>query len=339
MNKNLEDIARLAGVSRSTVSRVINDNPNVNQDTRRRVLEVIEQQQYRPHHIARALATRRTHVISLVIPESVTFTFSDPFITVVTDHVMKHARQSGYAVMLWLGDPDETGEQYFERILGNRLSDGVIVVSAVIDDPLIPRLQDARFPFIIIGPPSRPDVHYVDIDNLGGARTAVSYLIEQGRRRIGMITGPLNMLAARHRVDGYRAALEAAGLPFDDSLLLEGRYTEQAGYQCMRALLEHGVDALFAGSDVIALGAIRAIHERGFSIPQDISLIGFDDISLAAMTTPALTTVRQRADQLGVHATQALIDLVEGRLDKRLELVLPVQLVIRETCAPVMERR
>jgi LacI family transcriptional regulator len=107
----------------------------------------------------------------------------------------------------------------------------------------------------------------------------------------------------------------------------------------MRALLEHGVDALFAGSDVIALGAIRAIHERGFSIPQDISLIGFDDISLAAMTTPALTTVRQRADQLGVHATQALIDLVEGRLDKRLELVLPVQLVIRETCAPVMERR
>ena len=339
MNKNLEDIARLAGVSRSTVSRVINNNPNVSAATRERVLNVIQEQQYRPNHIARALVTRRTRVISLVIPESVTFTFSDPFITIVTDHVMKRARECGYAVMLWIGDTNETADQYFERIVGNRLSDGAIVVSAVADDPLIPRMLEVGFPFIIIGPPSQAGLDYIDIDNMGGAQAAVRYLAQQGRRRIGMITGPLKMIAAYHRLNGYRQALEEAGLECCDSWVIESsNYTEMSGYTCMKVLLEQDLDAVFAGSDVMAIGAMRAINERGLRIPDDISIVGFDDIPLAAVTTPPLTTVRQPAAQLGTVASQALIDLLEGQLHQPFENVFPVELIVRETCMSMAER-
>lgn len=339
MSKNLEDIARLAGVSRSTVSRVINNNPNVNSETRRRVLEVIEQQQFKPHHIARALVTRRTRVISLVIPQPVAFTFSDPFLAAITEHVIQQARQNNYAVMLWIGDSDETGVEYYYRIIGNRLTDGLLITSAVDDDPLVPLLIESSFPFVVIGGTPHPGINYVDTDNIAGSQTAVAHLTASGRRRIGIITGPLNMSASCQRLAGYRQYLqETPGLDYDENLISEGDFTETSGYECMQALLQKGVDAVFASSDLMAVGALRAAHEAGCSVPGDVAIMGFDGISVGRLTTPALSTMRQPTSELGARATQGLIDLIEGKLHQPLEVLLPAELIIRETCGGIPER-
>ncbi len=332
MNQNLEDIARLAGVSRSTVSRVINNHPNVNSATRQHVLKVIEEQQFKPNHIARALVTRRTQVISLVIPQPVSLTFSDPFLAMVTEHVIQQARKNGYAVMLWVGYSDETSDQYYERILGNSLSDGILVVAAVNNDTLIPRLIAANFPFTVIGGPITSGINYIDIDNFQGGYEAVAHLIEQGCTRIAMINGPQNMPAANRRLQGYCAALkDCSEIDFDEALIIEGNYTEVSGYQGMHKLIQQSIDGLFTGNDLMALGAMRRIHEHGLNVPDDIKVIGFDDIPVARHTTPTLSTIGQPTAQLGVTATQLLIDLIEGKNTTPHERIFPVELIVRET--------
>ena len=329
---NLEDIARLAGVSRSTVSRVINNHPYVRDDTRHKVLQVIRENNFRPNLAARALVTQQTRVLSLVIPQAVATTFIDPYFSILIQSIMVRAGQHDYAVMLWVGDGTEEQGRFCDRILNNSFFDGVLITTTVDNDPLIPRLVQAGFPFVVIGPPSREDLNYLDVDNLRGAQMAVAHLLRLGRERIGMITGPLKLLAARDRLRAYRLALERDGRPIDSDLIVEGNYTENSGYQGMKTLLRHQVDAVFAANDMMALGAIRAIQESGLRVPDDISVVGFDDLPNASAANPPLTTVRQPVERLGELAIQALIDLCSGILETPYQAVLPVELVVRETC-------
>ncbi len=338
MSQNLEDIAKLAGVSRSTVSRVINNHPNVSQQTRERVLKVIQEQRFRPNMAARALVTQQTRALSLVIPQAVADTFTDPYFPTLMQGVTQKANQCDYAVVLWIGNGAEEEERFCERILSNSLFDGLILASLVNNDPLIPRLTQAAFPFVLIGPPQLDNLNYIDVDNARAAEVAVSHLIRLGRQRIGTITGPHNMGAALERLAGYRNALERAGRPVDNTLIAEGDFREDSGYLAMRTLLPRRLDAVFVASDMMALGAIRAIHEAGLRIPDDIAVVGFDDIPIAASTKPPLTTVRQPIRELGSLATQVLIDLLNGVIEPPYQLILPAQLVIRETCGATSSR-
>lgn len=335
MGESLEDIAKLAGVSRSTVSRVINNHPNVKPRTRHKVMKIIRERHYRPNLAARALVTQRTRVISLVIPQDVIGIFTDPYFPTLMQGIMLQANEHDYAVTLWIGSNVEEEERFFQHVLGNSLFDGVILASAVEKDPLIPWLAESDYPFILIGPPQLGNLNFIDVDNVQGAQLAVSHLIRLGRRRIGTITGPLNMGASLDRLKGYRQALEHARIPLDEALVVAGSFNERSGYMAMKMLLQQQVDAVFAASDMMAVGALHAIAEAGLRVPDQISLVGFDDLPLAGMSSPPLTTVHQPIRELGALAAQVLIDLLDGSVKPPYQRVLPPELVIRKTCGAV----
>lgn len=325
----LEDIARMSGVSRSTVSRVINGDPNVNDKTRERVNQVIDRISFQPNLAARGLAVGRTGVLGMVIPMGVASIFSDPYFPILIQGVTATCNAADYSVMLWMGEP-EYERKTISKILYNGLVDGVIVSSMLLDDPLIERLAESKRPFITVGRhPTNERISYVDVDNRIGAFQAVSHLLRGGRRRIAVINGPANMIAGQDRFQGYQDALHDRGLPLNPEMIAEGDFSEISGYQAMRRLLQTRVDAVFAASDAMAFGAMRAITEAELSIPDDIAVVGFDDIPLAAISNPPLTTVRQPILRSGSLAAETLIDMVEHPDPQPRRVILPTELVIR----------
>jgi LacI family transcriptional regulator len=209
------------------------------------------------------------------------------------------------------------------------------VASTRVDDPLTGRLQRDRVPFVMAGRHPNEMVHYVDVDNVAGARMAVEHLIRLGHQRIATITGPLNMTAGMDRLKGYRQALAAHQLPVDEALILEGDFTEASGEAAARRLLSNSATAVFAASDVMAIGALKALREAGLQVPQDVALVGFDDVPLATAVEPELTTVRQPIERLGSMAADLLLNLLENPPDERApahRIILPCRLAIRGSC-------
>jgi LacI family transcriptional regulator len=329
---NLEEIARLTGVSRSTVSRVVNNDPNVRAATRQRVLQVIEQVNYHPNVAARSLAAGRTHVLGLVIPMLVSTLFVDPYFAQLIQGVAAACNEQDYSVMLWLAEP-EYERRTIHKIMGSGLIDGVIVASTLTRDPLIETLLSAAFPFVLVGRyPGHYPISYVDVENERGAYEAVCHLLTLGRRRIATITGPLNMIAGLDRRNGYLAVLQEQGIAADPCLIVESDFSEEGGYQAMQQLLPHQPDAVFVASDTMAQGALQALREAGRSVPQDVALVGFDDMPLAAHTTPPLTTVRQPSQRTGRLAAGLLIDLLHSLEAAPRHLILNTELIIRHSC-------
>jgi LacI family transcriptional regulator len=331
MPLTLEDIARLSGVSRATVSRVINDDIHVSEETRTKVLEVIQSINFQPNQAARSLAAGRTRVIGLVIPTGVSALFSDPYFPLVIQGVASACNTQGYSVMLWLAEP-EYERQTISQILYSGLIDGVIVSSMLMDDPLLDRLTDGKHPFITIGRhPSNENINYVDVDNRVGAYQGVMYFLLTGHRRVATITGPCNTISGQDRYQGYLDALHERGIPLASELVEEGGFSDATGYLAMKRLLPHRPDAVFVASDAMAFAAIRAIQEVGLQIPKDIAVIGFDDIPSASTSSPALTTVRQPIQRTGSLAAEMLIDIIEHPDTQPRRIVLPTELVIRSS--------
>ncbi|MBP1693077.1 MAG: transcriptional regulator, LacI family [Chloroflexi bacterium] len=328
----LDEIARLSGVSRSTVSRVINDSPGVRQETRQRVLQIIQQMNYQPNVLARSLAGGRTRVLSLVIPEGVTRLFSDPYFPILIQGVSLACNAQDYSVMLWLADPDYK-RRTISRIIQDKLSDGTIIASMLNDDPLVEALIEDGSPFILIGRnPNHENISYVDVDNQNGTHMAIAHLLHLGYRRIATITGPQNMIAGLDRLEGYLQTLRQWNLAVDPDLIIEGDFSEDGGYTAMRRLVPCQPEAVFIASDQMAIGALRALREYELRVPQDIAVIGFDDIPMAARTDPPLTTVRQPIQKTGQTAAETLIDMIEYPSNEPRRLILPTELVIRESC-------
>jgi LacI family transcriptional regulator len=203
------------------------------------------------------------------------------------------------------------------------------------DDPLIPKLLDDRFPFVMVGRHPDEQVSYVDVDNVAAARMAVEHLIRMGHQRIGTITGPMNMPWSEDRLDGYRQALEANRIPVQDDLIAEGDLTEAHGTLAAQRLLPLSVTAIFAASDIVAVGALKAIRDADLRVPQDVALIGFDDVPIASAVEPALTTVRQPIERMGSMAADLLLSLLEsppGEGAPAHRIILPVKLVVRDSC-------
>jgi LacI family transcriptional regulator len=331
----IEEIARLAEVSRSTVSRVLNNHPSVRPAVRDRVLSVIRQQQYTPYAAARSLASNCTHVLGLLIPRSAPFIFADPFFAGMIQAITEACSQRGYFMMLAMMSA-ETDEQFYDFILRSRHFDGMLMLSSDIDDPTLARLIDSPTPIILIGShPYFSNLAWVDAENQAGARCAVTYLIGLGHRRIAAITGPLQMAAAIDRREGYKQALLEAGLTIVPELIVEGGFTQESGYNAMAGLLglTPPPTAVFVASDTMAIGALRAVEEAGLRVPSDISLVGFDDLPTAAAAATPLTTVRQPIAQIGATAVELLIERIEKRATAAAHLRLPTELILRESCA------
>jgi len=328
----LEEIAKLSGVSRSTVSRVINNDPNVRDDTRARVWEIVRKLNYQPNAAARGLAAGRTRVLGLVIPTGVAALFTDPYFPILIQGVTSACNAHDHSVMLWLAEP-EYERRAIRQIMHNGLIDGVIVAAMLVDDPLVEALTNGEMPFILVGRhPTNPKVNYIDVDNRAGTVAMVEHLLQAGRRRIATITGPQNVIAGSHRREGYLSALSAHNVEPEEALIVEGDFSERGGYNAMRQLLPHHPDAVFAASDIMAVGALRAIREAGLRVPEDIAVTGFDDMPFAARTDPPLTTVRQPIQRTGALAAETLIDLIDHPDSQPRRVVLPTDLVVRVSC-------
>jgi LacI family transcriptional regulator len=333
MPLTLEDIARMTGVSRSTVSRVINDDPNVNEATRQKVWEMIHQINFQPNLAARGLAAGRTQVLGLVIPMAVTSVFADPYFPQLIQGISSACNARGYSMMLWLAEP-EYERRLARQILYGALIDGVIVASAVMDDMIVDALTESqKVPFIMVGRhPTNQQVSYIDVDNRVGAAQAVDHLFRQGRERIGTITGPQSMVAGIDRFQGYLDGLARNKKKLDPHLVAEGDFTENSGYQAMQKLLAQRPDGVFIASDMMAIGAMRAIQEAGLNIPNDIAVVGFDDNPNSARLNPPLTTMRQPTQRSGSMAAEMLIDMIENPNPAPRRMILSTELVIRGTC-------
>jgi LacI family transcriptional regulator len=331
-NLTLEDIARKSGVSRSTVSRVINDHPNVSKKVREYVQEVIKQTGYQPHAAARALVSNRSWTCGLILPRTINSFFTDPYYPCLIQGIAHACSKQNYTFSLFLMGDKEDEDKIFSRISRRGFMDGVLFQSDQIGDTLIDRLVESGIPLVVLGRPFQGNkVSYVDIDNIESVESAVDYLINAGHKRIGTITGPLNTTVGIDRKKGYENSLQKHSLPIDKSLIVEGTFTEESGYSGMKKLLPAKPDAIFAASDQMPLGAMRAIYEVGLDIPKDISIIGFDDFPLVSPARPSLTTLRQPIGQFGSEALKVLIEIVENGLEPSRQVILKSELIIRDS--------
>lgn len=332
----LEDIARKAGVSRSTVSRVINGENSVSERTRQRVMRVIDAEGYIPNSVARMLVTQRSQVIGIIVASLPGFAFDDNhYFPALLRGISAATNQLDYGMLLWMGEDASDSVSFSRRILKNRLMDGLIIASTEMYMSLFDQLLEAGTIFVMVERPIpryEPHVSYVTVDNVGGAVTAVEHLLKLGRRRIATITGNMNNIDAAERLEGYKQALRHAGIPYDERLAPTGHYVRAGAYRAMQQLLPYRPDAVFVATDQMALGALQALQEAGVRVPDDIALVGFDDLPTAQDAVPSLTTIRQPISERGLRAAELLIDLIEGKLKEPRHIVLPTELVIRETC-------
>lgn len=331
-NLTLEDIAKQAGVSRSTASRVVNNDPNVSDSVRLKVQEVILETGYHPHAAARSLASHRSWMIGLVLPRTVSTFFTDPYFPRLTQGVAQACNQHNYTLALFLLDTKEDEKRIFPLISRKGQLDGILLQTADIGDRLIDRLVSSDFPLVIAGRPFNADgISYIDVDNVAASYRAVSHLIQLGYRRIGTITGRLYGTTGIDRKEGYLKAIREHGLNVDERLIVEGDFTEKSGYLAMQELLTLQPDAVFAASDTMAVGAIRAVREAGLHVPEDMAFVGFDDLPIASLPDFNLTTVRQPIYQFGAKAVDTLIDLIENGIKPSRRIIMDTELIIRDS--------
>lgn len=329
----LEDIAKQAGVSRSTVSRVVNNHPNVRSSVRKRVREVIQNTGYQPNAAARTLASQRSWMLGLVLPRNVSSVFTDPYFPRLIQGIAQACNQYNYTLGLFLVGTKEDEDTIFPRVSRKGLLDGILVQSGQIGDHLIDRLVNTKIPLVVIGRPFHTtDVSYIDVDNVNSAYSAVCHLIRLGYKHIGTIAGPGNSTVSLDRKEGYQKALIEWGHDLDESLIAEGDFTEAGGYSAMQKLLPARPDAIFAASDIMAIGAMRAVREAGPSIPDDIAFVGFDDLPLASFPNPQLTTIRQPVLQFGFKAVEILINLIENGIRPTQQIIMNTELIVRDSC-------
>ena len=329
MRLKLEDIGRMAGVSRSTVSRVVNGEPSVRPEVRERVEAVIRETGYTPNAAARSLVSNRTGVIGLVIPSRVHSLFEDPYFARLIQGITFGSNRAGVTLSLFLAQDEDEERDLYPRVVESGFIDGVIITATRMGDPLVERIASSEISLVMVGRPDLGEVSYVDVDNRDGARQAARHLVGIGAGRIGVIGAPTNTTAGTDRLEGFIEGLEELERAIGPDLLVEGDFSEESGHAAMEVLLERGVDAVFASSDTMALGALRAAQERGVVVPDDIALMGFDGFGGSQNSVPPLTTIEQPVAHTAARAVELLLGLVSGELSSPTSVVLPVELVER----------
>ena len=331
----IRDVAKAAGVSIGTVSLAMSDHPDVAEATKVRVRQAASDLSYSPSAVGRALQAKRTNSVALVVPHSGQHVFGHLYFMEVMSGVSEVLDAAGMTLVISTSPTEADEEVAYLKILKSQQVDGVILASAALHDPNITRLQQSAHPFVYIGRYSLdPQVPAVGIDDIGGARAATGHLLEHGHTRIAHISGPLAHLSAMDRQRGYEQALQEAGVGVHPEYCLEGDFSEDAGRNGMQVLLNlaEPPTALFAANDETALGAISSLRMAGIEPGKDFPVVGFDDVVLARVVSPSLTTVRQPMRQLGVIAANLLLDILNGQQLGVLQTELPTKLVVRSSC-------
>jgi DNA-binding LacI/PurR family transcriptional regulator len=326
----LDDVAALAGVGRGTVSRAINGAPNISQHAYALVMAAVEELGYVPNKAARSLVTRRADTVTLVISESEERFFSEPFFAGVVRGISAALVETSRPLLLAMAQTVKQHES-LEHYLMSQHVDGVMLLSLHGDAPLLGRLEQRGLPTVLGGrPPHNEPISFVDVDNVQGGCEATEHLLSIGRRRVAIIQGPADMAVSDDRLVGYRQALDKHGVPFDADLVGLGDFTEPGGQSAMAALLERApdLDGVFASSDLMAAGALRALGRADRRVPEDVAVVGFDDAPVAQHTDPQLTTVHQPVEEMGRAMVELLMARIEGR-EAGTHVVLAPHLVVR----------
>ena len=326
------DVAKLAQVSTATVSRALNGTGQIAPATRKAIDDAVEQLGYRPNTIARSLVTKSTQTIAFLLPD-----ITNPFYASLVSGIQQLALKRDHTMLLCTTEGDPERDEQYLRLLRAKQVDGALVDGLVLPPDRIARFVEEGFPIVCLDRDiAAASVPLVQVDNRRGARLATEHLLSLGHDRIAHVSGALDLRISQQRVAGYRKALANAGVTADPRLLAAGDFTEAAGYQATRTLLESDADltAVFAANDLSAVGALRAITESGRRVPEDVSLVGFDDVPLASFTSPPLTTIHQPAVEIAERATEILIDLTQGRQVPKLRYLLEPKLVVRGSTAP-----
>ncbi|WP_412075839.1 LacI family DNA-binding transcriptional regulator [Streptomyces xanthophaeus] len=325
----LDEVAARAGVSRTAASRVINNAPHVSRAKREAVQRAVRELDFVPNPSAQALASRRVGAVVLAVSSDEPGLFADPFFAEVMVGVSAALEQTELELILLLANTPR-GRERFERLLRSRRADGVMLMALRGDDPLGRLGEEVDLPVVFGGLPLTGEpTWYVDADNRGGARLAAEHFARTGRRRPVMITGQVDARAAVAREQGFTEGLVLSGLPL---LGVEpGQFTEDGGAEAMERLLRAhpDPDAVFAASDAMAIGALRTLRERGLRVPEDVAVIGFNDLASARHTSPPLTTVHQPVRALGQEMARMLVSAIEGH--RPTPLILPTRLTVRES--------
>jgi DNA-binding LacI/PurR family transcriptional regulator len=327
----LDEVALLAGVSRATVSRVVNESPKVSPEARVAVQAAIAQLRYVPNRMARSLVTRRTDTIALVLSEPNSQVFSDPFFASIVHGVSAALAETELTLVL-LTARDAREQQKIARYARQGHVDGVVLMSLHSEDLLPDILTEAGVPLVLCGRPyDGRSVAYVDADNQGGARVATEHLIGLGRSRVAVLTGPMDMIAGVDRHAGWVAATTDAGRRPDPALVAHGDFTEAGGEAAMARLLDQApdLDAVFVASDPMAVGALRALRAAGRRVPEDVAVVGFDDADVALTSDPPLTTVAQPLDVMTTELVELLGRQIDGRAEPAESRTCPTRLVRR----------
>jgi LacI family transcriptional regulator len=310
-----------------TVSRVINDKGDVSAATRQHVLEVIDRLGYRPSGIARGLVTRRTGTLGLVVPD-----VANPFFSDVARGAEDVAHERGYNVFLCNTEEGPERELAVLKSLEEKRVDGLVLCSSRLGEEALFSAM-ARHPAVVLVNRRIEGgrVHSVLIDDVAGGKLAIEHLLQAGHDRVGFLAGPPSSHSGHQRARGYRAGLEAAGLPYESSLVYPCFPVVEGGQRTTREILSDfpGLPALFCYNDLVAVGALQACATMGLTVPDDVSIVGYDDIPLAALVTPALSTCRVPRKELGAQAVRVLLDQIEGCPDGCGEIVLQPELIVR----------
>lgn len=313
----------------------LRNDPRTAEATRARVRHAAQVLGYVPHLLGRGLRARRVGSIALVIPRSSEHVVTHPYFLELLAGVIEVCTKLDWMLQVSISGREVDQQTPYLRVIRSRAVDGVIVASAALEDRNILQLWTSGFPAVFIGRyPYDRRIDAVGIDDLGGAEVAAAHLIEvHGARRIAYLAGPRTALSALDRIDGYRRALGRAGLVYREELVLHGTYDQRSGEETCRELLRRGgFDAIMAGNDEMAIGAMRVLREAGIRVPEDVPIVGFDDLSAASIVTPPLTTVHQPVRELGAAAAERLIALIDAPEQPAVQTQFPVGLVIRRSC-------
>ncbi|PTQ56897.1 MAG: Ribose operon repressor [Candidatus Carbobacillus altaicus] len=325
----IRDVARLAGVSVATVSRYLNNSGYISQEAAQKIRHAIEALDYEPNVIARGLAKKRTSTIAVLLPD-----ITNPFFAELVKSVEASARDRDYNVVIWSIDEGETAEHSFNaflRMLQLQYIEGVVISTHTLTTKQVEALKKLAIPFVFLDRPALvTPAPVIRADNRKGARLAVRHLREVGATQIAHIGGPQALLPARERLQGYLEEIKEGGLDMQP-MIVEGDFTLEGGMNAIYRILEQApdTDGIFAANDLMAIGALKALHRAGIAVPEDISIIGFDGISLTAMIEPELSTIAQPIAALGARAVDRLIHLAEhGGMDEHVD-TLEVTLIAR----------
>ncbi|AGT31045.1 LacI family transcription regulator [Geobacillus genomosp. 3] len=337
MTVTIKDVAKRANVAPSTVSRVIADSPRISEKTKQRVREAMKELGYHPNFIARSLASQAAQVIGIVMPSSADQALQNPFFPAVIRGISKAAHEKRYALQMSTGEKEsEIYERVVEMLQGRRV-DGVILLYSRQNDKLMKYLLKHGFPFVVIGKPHQKaeQVTHVDNDNVQAGKDAAAYLIARGHERIAFVGGNPQYLVTVDRQNGYAAALQEAELPYRPEYVVHEEFLQEGGQEAMRELLSlpEPPTGLVVADDLMALGMLKTLDEIGLRVPEDVSIVSFNNTLLAEMSRPPLTSVDIGIFQLGYEAAKSLIEKINNPSEPVKRIIIPHRLVERGSCA------